>query len=195
MYDFLTINFDLIPANLRVAWENSNRQFYYNPAPAGDTGCVHAKRFIDIALLSASTTVVFGDWLKENGLYICYNESNLAIEEQHIYEPTASQINTVTFRKISWGNLKTEIGYQTYNHFEAYVKISYSGNLLKYTFFSKYSQSANCYSIPLCNSIVANNHMSDNDIFEFGEVGGNIIFFRTIINGNENKYYNITRVP
>lgn len=195
MYDFLTINFDLIPTSLRTAWENNNRQFYYIPTPAGNLGCVHAKKFIQIARLSSSTTVVLGDWIKENGLYICYNESNLAIEEQHFYQPTASQINTVTFRRISWGNLKTEIGYQTYNHFEAYVKISYSGSSFKYTFFSKYSEVANCYSIPLFNSIVANNHMSDNDIFEFGEDGGNIIFFRTVINGNVNKYYDITRVP
>jgi hypothetical protein len=205
MKKIITINTDeLIRIGELENWRAVNNKYLVqNPNP--DMTCIHNKEFIDTELFVLHKGPE--DWIAQNGMYICYNESKGTIENAHLIdvsdnidEEIEALIKNGNSDRLTVSQMKS-LGYvfnrETYDN---YMQLRLINKKLQRAIITNYDKTKVCYSYPFFKCILeCNNETNENNcFFTFVEIIiGRIqtIAFKVEFSNGNIKYYDYSQNP
>ncbi|MFP9117340.1 hypothetical protein ACLI08_06120 [Flavobacterium sp. RNTU_13] len=159
--------------------------------------------YVDLSLESDVTEIV--NWLINNDDVIDYLASYQNIEASHKLDlalyPQVLLVPDTDFKAISLPDIRSTIegsGAVFGNHFQYFLSFSVKDEEATVQ-AAPYVQNGTCYSMPLINSIVANNQLNPNiTVFEFAQAtinSQNTLIFRVKNTGGNYMYYDFSNNP
>jgi hypothetical protein len=161
--------------------------------------CSTDDNYVGVDLSEINDTYESSTWLSTVDTHINFLKSYPSIEIWRKVPPRdIAKIPATTYKNISLLEIQKKIKDQkgVYgDHYQKYLNFDISGTSVELT-LGQYGMGGNSFSIPLIRSIVANNKLKTNPIFEFGNpTGTNHLIFRVKNRQGNYMYYNFTNNP